>query len=329
MATKQQIEDKDEDEILDHESEYEDTQDDDDEEGASGAEDSDGVDESLSSTSDEEPEESSNEEPEKDEREAIRARRREERKQKKIAAREREDWLRAELAARDQIIDQMRHQLDGISNQGYKTEIDKAEKVKQDSAQAYAYWKEQIKVGTENQNGALVAEATEKMLAAQTRFGQAEQYQQSVKQAVQRQSQAAPNQIDPRLANYAKNWMSSNPWYSTEGKDQDSRIVSAIDNALASEGYNPSTPEYWDELTLRVKDRLPHRFKPATVQSSKPKSVVSGSGRNGASAPRNDSAKGLSAERVQALKDAGLWDDPKKRSAAIKEFQAYDKANRI
>jgi hypothetical protein len=36
----------------------------------------------------------------------------------------------------------------------------------------------------------------------------------------------------------------------------------------------------------------------------------------------------LSRERVQAIKDAGKWDDPIARSKAIKAYAAYDKQNR-
>jgi len=36
----------------------------------------------------------------------------------------------------------------------------------------------------------------------------------------------------------------------------------------------------------------------------------------------------LSRERVQAIKDAGSWDDPTKRSKMIKAYASYDRQNR-
>jgi hypothetical protein len=36
----------------------------------------------------------------------------------------------------------------------------------------------------------------------------------------------------------------------------------------------------------------------------------------------------LSSERVAALKEAGMWNDPVQRESAIKRFRAYDKENK-
>ena len=36
----------------------------------------------------------------------------------------------------------------------------------------------------------------------------------------------------------------------------------------------------------------------------------------------------LSAERVRAIKEAGAWDDPAKRSKMIKAYANFDKQNR-
>jgi len=36
----------------------------------------------------------------------------------------------------------------------------------------------------------------------------------------------------------------------------------------------------------------------------------------------------LSPQRVQAIKDAGAWDDPAKRSKMIKAYAEFDKQNR-
>jgi hypothetical protein len=36
----------------------------------------------------------------------------------------------------------------------------------------------------------------------------------------------------------------------------------------------------------------------------------------------------LSRERVQAIKDAGAWDDPARRSKMIKAYTEFDKQNR-
>lgn len=257
-----------------------------------------------------------------DEREAIRERRRKERHHKKQAQRDREDTLRRELAARDTIINEMRGKLDIIERRNTGSEMAQLENSKKQAAQAYNFFKDQIRVGTEAGNGAAVADATEKMFQAQRRMDELTRFEKAFKQRSQ-----APQPLDPRLVNHAKDWMSKNRWYDPAGQDQDSRIALTLDQQLANEGWNPSTAEYWQELDTRVKKYLPHRSSSGKISNTKPRSVVSGSGREGGSSGGASQSYKLSGERVQALKDAGIWDDPKQRAEAIKRFREYDKEN--
>lgn len=253
-----------------------------------------------------------------DEREAIRARRREERKNRKQAQREREDTLRRELAARDAIINELRTKVEGIERRGTSSELAQLENAKKQAAQEYAYYKDQIRVATEAGNGAAVADATEKLLQSQQKFTQLQSYEQAYKQR-----QAQPQPLDPRLVNHAQDWMARNKWYDPSGSDQDSRITLTLDQQLAQEGWDPTTPQYWEELSARIKKYLPHKVNRGTTTVAKPKSVVQGSGRE--SSTRGQNSYRLSAERVQAMKDAGIWDDPKQRAEAVKRFREYDK----
>lgn len=256
------------------------------------------------------------------EREAIRERRRQERKNRKQAQRDREDSLRRELAARDSIINEMRTKLDAIERRNTGSEVAQLENAKKQTAQAYAYFKDQIRIATEAGNGAAVAEATEKMMQAQRKFDEINRYEQAYRQRAEQ-----PQPLDPRLVNHAQKWMNENKWFDPTGKDTDSRIATVIDQQLAQEGWNPATPEYWKELSERVKKHLPHRVSRGNVGSTKPRSVVTGSGRESGST-QGQSSGGvykLSSDRVQALKDAGMWDDPKQRAEAVKRFREYDK----
>lgn len=257
-----------------------------------------------------------------EEREAIRERRRKERQHRKQAQREREETLRRELQARDSIINELRAKVEGIERRGTSSELAQIENAKKQTAQEYAYFKDQIRVATEAGNGAAVADATEKMLQAQQRFSQLQGYEQTY-----RQRQAQPQPLDPRLVNHAQKWMESNKWYNPAGQDQDSRIALTLDQQLAQEGWDPTTPQYWQELDSRVKKYLPHRANSGKISGTKPRSTVSGSGRD--AGPRtSDKSYRLSAERVKALKDAGIWDDPKQRAEAVKRFREYDKQNK-
>mgnify|MGYP000176171769 CR=1 FL=1 len=256
-----------------------------------------------------------------DERDAIRARRREERKHRKEAQREREETLRRELASRDVVINEMRSKLDVIERRNTGSELAQIDNAKKEAAKAYAYFRDQIAVASETGNHRMVADATDKMLQAQRKFDEFTNVERAFKQR-----QSSPQPLDPRLVNQAQTWMGRNNWYDPSGKDQDSRIALSLDNQLAEEGWDPTTPQYWQELDTRVKKYLPHRTNSAKLNSTKPRSIVQGSGREAPSAQPSKGYK-LSADRVQAIKDAGAWDDPKARAALVASYREYDKQN--
>lgn len=257
------------------------------------------------------------------EREAIRERRRQERKHRKEAQREREDTLRRELASRDAVINELRQKVEVIERRNTGSELAQIENGKKQAAQAYNFFKDQIRVAGEAGNHAAVADATEKMIQARDKFNEFDRIEKTFKQR-----QSAPPPLDPRLANHAEKWMKDNSWYDPTGSDQDSEIAMRIDQRLAQEGWDPTTKEYWEELSARVKKYLPHRVNSGKIERNKPRSVVTGSDRESASSKGSATYK-LSADRVQALKDAGIWDDPKQRAEAIKRFRSYDKQNKV
>jgi len=256
-----------------------------------------------------------------EDREAIRERRRKERQDRKARTKERADSLRRELAARDSVINEMREKLAVIERRNVGGEMAQLAQAKEKAVQAYGYYKDQIRIGTESANGAAVADATEKLMQVRTRIDQLDNIEKSYKQR-----SAQPPPLDQRVANNAREWTKANSWYDPQGKDQDSRVVLMLDQTLAEEGWDPLTNEYWDELGSRVKKYLPHRANRDNItNTNKPKSVVAGSGRE--AAPRNSSAFRLSSERVKALKDAGKWDDVEERNKMIRQYRDYDRNN--
>lgn len=257
-----------------------------------------------------------------EDREAIRERRREERKNRKQAQRDREESLRRELASRDAIINDLRNRVDQVEKRNSGSELAQVENAKKQVAQNYAFFKEQIAVAAEAGNGKAVAEATEKMIQAQRRFDELNSHEKALKSR-----QTTPQPLDPRLVSQAQAWMARNPWYNPSSNDQDSEIVARLDARLAEEGWDPTTPQYWQELDSRVKKYIPHRGNRDKIINTKPRSVVQGSGREASKQVSGASSYTLSAERVHALKEAGIWDDPKQRAEAVKRFQAYDKEN--
>lgn len=254
-----------------------------------------------------------------DERQAIRERRRLERQDRKLRAKEREDSLRRELQARDSQLQELRQRLDTIDRRNSTSELGQISAAKDEATRVYNYYKDQIRLGTESNNGTLVAEATEKMMIAGRRYSDLDKIEKAYKQ-----KSSTPPPLNPNVLNNAKNWSANNKWYDPNGRDPDSRIVLTIDQTLAEEGYNPAVPEYWEELSRRVKKYLPHRAKRDNMTHTA-RQVVAGSGRE--TSPNKPGSFRLSAERVQALKDLGVWDDPKERDKMIKQYRDYDKSN--
>jgi hypothetical protein len=261
--------------------------------------------------------------------EAKRAQRREERAEQKRKRAEREERNRRELASEREARKALEQRLAIIERRSEGSELAQVDEGIKRAAQQYNYQKEVLAAAQAAGNGAATAEAIEKMLTARQQHDQLT----NVKTAYQ-QRQAAPPPLDPRLKNLAEKFMERNTWFKAEGNDADSQVTRALDNSLVSEGFDPKTEGYWDELQNRIKKYLPHRIASGKLASqgtsdsnSKPRSVVSGSTRDSAASVGNPATFKLSADRVNALKESGLWDDPKKRDEAVRRYREYDKAN--
>lgn len=146
---------------------------------------------------------------------------------------------------------------------------------------------------------------------------------------------------DPALRALADEWREEHSWWKPGGSDDDSKVVSAIDAQLTREGgYDPTTQDYWDELSRRVQKRLPHRYKKAAKavelddeemddeeeeeaprRSSKGPKFSAG----GRERPLKKNQVYVSPERIAALKDLGAWDDPILRKRYLKRYQDYDR----
>jgi hypothetical protein len=273
-----------------------------------------------------------------------RMRRRDERKKKRERINGRFELLQSQILARDQIIDEMRQRLEVTERRSGAGDIARIDARLKQEREALTYLTSVIADGTKSQNGEAVAQATLALNQTQQNISQLERIKQTAERAAA--TPPAP-QLDPRMVVLAGAWMRENPWYNPRNPDADTRQVMVLDQRLAEEGFAPNTPAYWQELSRRVQQHLPHRRSgaPAPVQADplsandgynagasqrKPdsRSVVAGSGQDGLSAPsgRTDRAAGyvLSPQRVQALKDAGMWNDPHLRDQAIRRYREYD-----
>jgi hypothetical protein len=262
------------------------------------------------------------------ERESIRERRRLEkleRKDRRDQAIKRDklelDFLRKrndDLERRVSVQEQRAHQVDlgGYDHAIAKAseEVDLAERV--------------IAKAVEAGNGADVAQA---MRYRDQAMQKAQQLHFAKQQAAQQRPQPQGQQIDDMTMHYAKEFMTDNPWYDSQGRDEDSAIVIAIDQALAKDGFNPQTEDYWNELRKRTARRLPEKFKnqrqPSREERTPRGGPAVGSGREHAPTSTRKEIY-LSPERKQALIDAGVWDDPVLRMKYAKRYSEYDRNNK-
>ena len=141
-----------------------------------------------------------------------------------------------------------------------------------------------------------------------------------------------PATLPDDVAEHAKDFMEDHPWYDAQGRDEASAVVLAIDGALAREGFDPKTEDYWDELRTRIEKRLPDKIKPArkadtTTERTARGGPAVGSGREHAPTSTRREVY-ISPERKQALVDAGVWDDPILRQRYVKRYMEFDRANK-
>lgn len=281
-------------------------------------------------------------------REAIRARRRQERRDKRERRRNHTDDLRLQLQQSNRQLAELTNVVQTLQKRSSGTELAQLDEEIARGEDAMANLRSSIAEATKQQNGEIVADATERMMQVnqrlsdlkRVRVGYVQNTQRAATQAVQADNPPA-QLLNPRVRELGQAWAQKNSWYDPRSKDLDTQIVKKIDDAVMQDGYDPGSQDYWDELSDRVARYLPHRARPEhedrdgvrrgdnlPANGRKPSgSVVTGSGREGSAAVANGAKRGsytLSADRVRALKDAGVWDDPAKRTDAIRRYREYD-----
>lgn len=200
------------------------------------------------------------------------------------------------------------------------------------SAQAEVVQWERVKAAAISKHEGADAVAADNYLnAAREKANQASWEKQQVVAAAQQ-----PAQREAPFEGFKREFMAANTWYDGNGSDEDSLIVKAIDTAVAQQ-YKPTDPAYWKELQKRVdarfgSERTQSRNDPDEDEVDEPVAPrrrappVGGSTRSNSGGGSATQIR-LSPERVQAMKDAGLWEDPKVRARMAKTYSEYDRNN--
>jgi len=184
--------------------------------------------------------------------------------------------------------------------------------------------KGKIKEAAETGNGELLVSAQDLLLEASKARDQYVDHKQRM--TAKPTAQPAMQPIDRQVQRHAANWMAKNSWYDPNSRDPDCRRALMEDQILAEEGYDPKTQEYWEELDNRLQNVMPHRYT-GTVddnpppRTSRPRTAVTGSGRE--NIPPSSEGKhyiNLSKDEVEAIKDAGMWENPTLRARMIARY---------
>jgi len=263
------------------------------------------------------------------EREAIREARREERKLKKQLHREKVRESSSLINALRKQNEMLAERLAIVEKKTSGAEIARVDKAIEDAGVEVEYAKMKLQEAVDKSDGQSAIKAQEMLFDAKRKM---ESLASIKKQATHQPQNQRLDVPDPMVQRMVADWMEENPWYDPRGETEESQITQIIDKQLTKEGYDPTTQDYWDELTYRVRKRLPEisnsSYNEPNVRSQRPRSVVTSSGRES-----NATAKGneyyISPERVQALKEAGVWNNPEQKMKMINRFRQWDKENKV
>lgn len=279
-------------------------------------------------------------------REAIRQRRREEKRTRKNRQRDRSDEKDRTIAFQRRQLSEYEARLDAVENRVGSADMARLEDAIEQAGQRVEQARAAFIESGDDKIKQL--EAQEVLYQARSQLDHLNSIKQRVNQSSADRGAQGVRKVDPVIRQHGVAWMKENKWYDSTGKDQDSQIVRTLDAALVQEGWDPRTPEYWEELSARTKRYLPHRMgynsrkkdsqdedldtdgdddkdEQAEKNEARRKSITSGTGRDNPGGGGKSKTFKISAERVAAMKEAGIWDDPVARAKQIKSYMKYDK----
>lgn len=250
------------------------------------------------------------------------------REQKRLKRLKRKEYHKQVSTEKDHKLDFLSRQnqellerLSVLEKKSHGSDLARLNKAMEDQHNRTLFAKQKMAEAIASGNGELHASAQEMWFEARRQFEALDAVKKKATAPQRQQTIQAP---DPQLQRHASEWMSNNEWYDPNGRDPDSRVALTIDQAMAEEGWNPKTPQYWEELDNRLQKYLPHRYNESADErpsQKRPRNFVTGSGRESASSSaigKNQFA--LTREQVSAMKDAGMWDDPDKRAKMIRRY---------
>lgn len=228
--------------------------------------------------------------------------------------------------------EEFKRRLSQLERNSKSADLVRIDKGIEDAQVRLEYAKMKLAEATQNGDGQAMVEAQTLWQTAQEEARQLTALRQQADQELRRPQQNV-DVPDPVVQRNAAQWMNRNKWYNPNGGDADSRIAKKIDELMVTEGWNPSDPDYWDELDSRLQSKLPHRYNDSndteTRDVRRPRNVVGSAGREASAAygGSNRTQFVLSPERVKAMKEVGAWDNPERKARMVKQFIEFDRQN--
>jgi hypothetical protein len=263
-----------------------------------------------------------------EEREKIREARREERRLKKELKKQRDLSAKHKITTLERQNAELAKRLAAVENTAASYQFAQIDKAIEDEATRVEYAKMKMLQAAQSNDVAAQVEYLEQLTEAKQRLQQAQHYKKQQLEEAKSPKQNVPNEVSTEVQRNATKWLKKNSWYDPQARDTDSRIAKVIDQELAADGWDPSDPEYWDELDSRLQSRLPHRYTAKGSSKNKRSAGPTASSRVANETSAKPGTITLSRERVQAIRDAGAWDDVEKRNKMIRAYASYDRQNR-
>ena len=252
-----------------------------------------------------------------EDREQIRVRRREEkaeRAQRRKAAMERD---KQELNYLRQVVSEQERRMRNLEHTSATQKFVALEQRIQEAAEEVKAAEYIISQAVNAGNGEDVAQAIRIRDEAIQSVKQLQGYKARVQQPAQQQQQQRQPQAEPMSMKLAKDWADSNQWFDPNGGDEKSKKMLEIDKGLMNEGYNPESLEYWRELDKRAASLVKRGRGGPPIGSGR--EHVSSVGRNEVY---------LSPERVDALRQLGVYGDKAAMAPYLKQYAKWDRENK-
>ena len=261
-----------------------------------------------------------------EERERIREARREERRLKKDLKKQRDISAKNKINSLERRNEELAKRLAAVENTAASYQFAQIDKAVEDESTRVEYAKMKMLQAAQAGDVSAQMEFLEQLTDAKQRLNQVQHYKKQQLEQAKSPKQNVPNQLTEDVQRNATKWLKKHSWYDPQARDTDSRIAKVIDQELAADGWDPSDSDYWEELDNRLQSRLPHRYTSKGGAQKRGGPTASSRVSNTTSAKPNTIT--LSRERVQAIKDAGSWDDVEKRNKMIRAYASYDRENK-